>query len=53
MTNDTDDNKQMSEENTLSAEVVKLNQLMAQVNAALVGQTDIVRQVLKHYWLGR
>ena len=46
MTNDTDDNKQMSEENTLSAEVVKLNQLMAQVNAALVGQTDIVRQVL-------
>ena len=46
MTNDTDDNKQMSEEHTLSAEVVKLNQLMAQVNAALVGQTDIVRQVL-------
>ena len=46
MTNDTDDNKQMNEENTLSTEVVKLNQLMAQVNAALVGQTDIVRQVL-------
>jgi len=46
MTNETGDNSQMSEDKAISPEVAKLNQLMAQVNSALVGQEAIVRQVL-------
>ena len=46
MTNETGDKSQMSEDKAISPEVAKLNQLMAQVNSALVGQETIVRQVL-------
>ena len=52
MTNDIEENSQMSEQSQLNdegqsnANVAKLEQLMTQVNSALIGQQTIVKQVL-------
>ena len=54
MTNDIEENSQMSEQSQLNnegqsnANVAKLEQLMTQVNSALIGQQAIVKQAVSY-----